>query len=80
MSIRGDFEGLRALQRKMQSLASDETRRRLVSVIAAQPLADDQTRRPIVWHGLRHSGITWRAVRGDEHLKIQRAAGHTDLQ
>jgi hypothetical protein len=27
-----------------------------------------------------HSGITWRAVRGDDHLKIQRAAGHDDLR
>jgi hypothetical protein len=31
------------------------------------------------FHDLRHTGITWRAVRGDEPLKIQRAAGHDDL-
>ena len=24
-------------------------------------------------------GITWRAVRGDDPLKVQRAAGHDDL-
>jgi integrase len=42
--------------------------------------ADDATRRPINFHDLRHSGITWRAVRGDEPLKIQRAAGHDDLR
>jgi len=29
---------------------------------------------------LRHTGITWRAQRGDEPLKIQRAAGHDDLR
>jgi hypothetical protein len=43
-------------------------------------LADDETRRPLVWHDLRHTGITWRAVRGDDPLKVQRAAGHTDLR
>ena len=29
---------------------------------------------------LRHTGITWRAQRGDEPLRIQRAAGHDDLR
>jgi len=48
--------------------------------LRAELLADDETRRPLVWHDLRHSGITWRAVRGDDPLKIQRAAGHTDLR
>jgi len=47
--------------------------------VRAELIADDETRRPITWHDLRHTGITWRAVRGDEPLKIQRAAGHTNL-
>ena len=42
--------------------------------------ADDATRRQLSFHDLRHSGITWRAVRGDEPLKIMRAAGHDDLR
>lgn len=42
--------------------------------------ADDETRRPLTWHDLRHTGITWRAVRGDEPLKVQRASGHSDLR
>ncbi len=42
--------------------------------------ADDTTRRQLSFHDLRHTGITWRAVRGDEPLKIQRAAGHDDLR
>lgn len=42
--------------------------------------ADDETRRQLSAHDLRHSGITWRAVRGDDHLKVQRAAGHDDLR
>ncbi|RYE94985.1 MAG: hypothetical protein EOO75_00490 [Myxococcales bacterium] len=39
----------------------------------------DRTRKRITWHDLRATGITWRAVRGDDPLKIQRAAGHSDL-
>ena len=42
--------------------------------------ADDETRRPCVFHDLRHTGLTWRAIRGDDALKIQRAAGHDDLE
>lgn len=42
--------------------------------------ADDETRRPLTWHDLRHAGITWRSVRGDDPLKIQRSAGHDDLR
>ncbi|MGA2448107.1 MAG: site-specific integrase [Polyangiaceae bacterium] len=44
----------------------------------ADLFADDDTRRPISFHDLRHTGITWRAIRGDDLLKIQRAAGHDD--
>ncbi len=42
--------------------------------------ADDETRRPMSFHDLRHTGISWRAIRGDDPLKIQRAAGHDDLR
>ncbi len=37
------------------------------------------TTRPIRFHDLRASGITWLAVRGDDPLKIQHRAGHTDF-
>jgi integrase len=46
----------------------------------ADLFANDATRRWIGFHDLRHSGITWRAVRGDEPLKIMHAAGHDDLR
>jgi integrase len=46
----------------------------------ADLFADDNTRRQISFHDLRHTGITWRALRGDEPLKVQRAAGHDDLR
>jgi integrase len=34
--------------------------------------------RHITAHDLRATGITWAAVRGDEHLKIMQRAGHED--
>ena len=40
--------------------------------------SDDETRRQIVFHDLRHTGITWRAIRGDDAKKIQRGAGHSE--
>ncbi len=46
----------------------------------ADLFADDGTRRMLSFHDLRHTGITWRALRGDEPLKVQRAAGHDDLR
>ncbi len=46
-------------------------------VARAEVFADDKTRRQIDFHDLRHTGITWRAIRGDDAKKIQRAAGHS---
>ena len=40
----------------------------------------DPTRKRLSWHDLRATGITWRAVRGDEPLKIQRAAWHSSFE
>ncbi|MEZ4301540.1 MAG: site-specific integrase [Polyangiaceae bacterium] len=45
----------------------------------AELFADDETRAPLTFHDLRATGITWRAVRGDDPLKIQRAVGHKSL-
>jgi integrase len=39
----------------------------------------DKTRRRMRFHDTRATGITWRAVRGDDALKIMRAAGHKDV-
>jgi hypothetical protein len=49
-------------------------------VTRADLFADDATRRQVSFHDLRHTGITWRAVRGDDPLKVMRAAGHDDLR
>lgn len=37
--------------------------------------ANDETRRPLVWHDLRHGYATWRLVRGDNPKRVQRAGG-----
>jgi integrase len=42
--------------------------------------ADDESRRPIRFYDLRATGITWRALRGDLPLALQRAAGHESLE
>lgn len=48
-------------------------------VTRAELFANDKTRAPITFHDLRATGITWRAIRGDDPIKIQRFAGHTTL-
>ena len=42
--------------------------------------ADDETRRPMTFHDLRHTGCTWRAIRGDGAFDIKDGAGHSDLE
>ena len=37
------------------------------------------TTKPIGWHDLRATGLTWLAVRGDDPAKIMQRAGHRDL-
>jgi integrase len=41
--------------------------------------AADATRKQLTWHDLRATGITWRAVRGDDPLRIQHDAGHRNF-
>jgi len=36
--------------------------------------------KPMTFHDLRATGVTWMAIRGDEPLKIQDRAGHEDFQ
>jgi len=38
------------------------------------------TTRPLRFHDLRATGITWMAVRGDDPLKIKHRAGHTEFE
>src|SRR5260370_17099607 len=49
---------------------------RAASVKRAELFADTDTTKPITFHDLRATGITWMAVRGDDPLKIMQRAGH----
>ena len=40
----------------------------------------DKTRKPMTWHDLRATGITWLAVRGDAPQLIMQRAGHQDFE
>lgn len=48
-------------------------------VTRAELFANDRTRKQLTFHDLRATGITWMAVRGDDPLKIQQRAGHTEF-
>jgi Phage integrase family len=39
----------------------------------------EATSKAMTWYDLRATGITWRAVRGDDPLRIMHAAGHTSF-
>lgn len=51
----------------------------LAGVTRAALFANDATRKHVTFHDLRSSGITWCAMRGDEPVKLQRRAGHSDF-
>ncbi len=53
---------------------------KLAKVSRAELFADDATRKPLGFHDLRATGLTWMAVRGDDPLKIMQRAGHTDFK
>jgi len=38
-----------------------------------------KTTKPLAWHDLRATGLTWCAIRGDEAMKIMQRAGHEDI-
>ena len=46
----------------------------------AQLYADDDARRPITWHDLRHTYCTWLAARGESAYQIMAKAGHRNLE
>lgn len=47
-------------------------------VTRAALFTNDKRQKWITFHDLRATGITWAAVRGDEHLRIMQRAGHAD--
>jgi len=46
----------------------------------AELFADDATRKPLSFHDLRATGITWALVRGDAPFVVMARAGHTDFE
>lgn len=48
----------------------------VAGITRADLFTDDATRKPLTFHDLRSTGITFAAIRGDDPLKIQRRAGH----
>lgn len=57
-------------------------RRHLQLAGVARPTLFENTEatRHVTFHDLRATGQTWAAVRGDDHLKIMRRAGHADAE
>lgn len=49
---------------------------RLAGLTRADLYADDATRKPLTFHDLRATGITWCAVRGDDPMRLKQRAGH----
>ncbi len=53
---------------------------RKAGVTREELFVNDRSRKWMTFHDLRATGITWRAIRGDEPLRIMRAAGHKNFQ
>jgi hypothetical protein len=68
---------------RMPSIGSQSHKLRVYLTLAGVARADlfesDATRKAMTFHGLRATGITWCAVRGDDPLKITQRAGHADF-
>jgi integrase len=48
-------------------------------VTRADLFTSDATRKPMTFHDLRATGVTWGIVRGDESMKVMQRAGHADF-
>lgn len=53
---------------------------RWAGVDRAELHVTDKTRQQMTFYGLRATGITWMALRGDEPLRIQQRAGHKEFK
>ncbi|WP_438032219.1 tyrosine-type recombinase/integrase [Sorangium sp. So ce204] len=77
MKGKADPNALVIRMRCGQSLAAKLRRfLTLAGVTRPELFADDATRKPITFHDLRATGVTWMAIRGDDPLKIMGRAGH----
>lgn len=53
---------------------------RKAGVTRAELFASSKTRKQITWYDLRATGVTWRAIRGDNPIAIMHQAGHADFK
>lgn len=53
---------------------------RVAKVSRRELFANTKTRKQITWYDLRATGITWRAIRGDNPIAIMHQAGHEDFK
>jgi integrase len=53
---------------------------RAAGVQRAELFGSTKTRKQITWYDLRASGVTWRAIRGDNPIAIMHQAGHSDFK
>ena len=79
MREEADGEGTVVPEMPCESEWASSLRRHLTlaGVRRSDLFANDKTRRWLTFHDLRHTGITWRAIRGDDAKKLHRSAGHS---
>jgi hypothetical protein len=78
-AMHAESTGSRVLRAELPKGTAEMLREhlKLAGVTRRDLFTSDATRKPMTFYDLRATGITWRAIRGDEPLRIQRAAGHT---
>ena len=78
--VEGREPGDRLIRLPSEGGLSSGLRRWLVEAkVTDRPeLQATPTSRPLRWHDLRSTGITWMVLRGDEKEIIQQRAGHRD--
>lgn len=77
-----DWTSARHARDGPKALPSAPALPRLAGVTRPELFEDENTRattKPITFHDLRATGITWCAIRGDEPLRIKYRAGHSTL-
>ena len=75
----GGGGGVVALPNRMASRLRDWLK---TAGVTRPELLDEKSRttKPLAFHDLRATGLTWMAVRGDQPLTIMQRAGHEDFQ
>ncbi len=72
----------RVIELPPDTALADVLRRLLhkAKVTRAKLYVSSKTRKQITWYDLRATGVTWRAIRGDNPIAIMQHAGHADFK